>query len=65
MADREKVFVGRNYDEKYAITKLVLEQKDIDLLVANMSNGKVSVLIKESKAGKKYSEIDTWQPSNS
>lgn len=60
MADKEKIFLGRTYDANYSLGKIVLEQKDIDLLVANMTNGKVSILLKEGKSGKKYAEIDTW-----
>lgn len=59
----EKVFIGRNYDAKWAITKLVLTEADIRLLQQHLKDDRVSILIKESKNGNKYAEIDTWQPS--
>lgn len=59
MADKK--FIGRAYDAKYALGKITFEQKDIDLLQENIVNGKVSVLLKESKQGKKYAEIDTYE----
>lgn len=60
MAD--KIFVGRVYDAKFSRGKLVLTPDDLKILQSNMKDGKVSVLIRDSKAGKPYAEIDTWQP---
>lgn len=61
MAD--KIFVGRVFDAKFSRGKLVLNKADLDLLTANLKDDKVSVLLKDSKAGKPYAEIDTWQPT--
>jgi len=64
MAD--KIFIGKVWDDKYAIAKLQLNGEDIDKLKQHFiasADAKVTILVKQSLKGTKYAEIDTWKPN--
>lgn len=64
MAD--KIFIGKVWEDRFAIASLELNGEDIDKLQQYFrasQNAKVKIKIKESLKGKKYAEIDTWVPN--
>lgn len=66
MAEKEKLFCGRPFLDKFKRTNISLSLEDLNLLHANLNaeTCKVHLIINESKSGKTYTEIDCWYRDN-
>ena len=68
--ENEKIFCGNGkvIETQYGqLTKISFSKKDLETMLANLSNGWINTVLKEKKnkvEGKPthYLEVDTWQP---
>ena len=59
MAD--KIFIGKVYEDRFALAKVVLTKEDVQKLSQLIENNeKVAILAKKSQQGKFYAEIDQY-----